>query len=112
MGKIRAYALDKQYALILPDQDILTALYGDRVKLLDAMIYNLSDRALTLYNADPTHKERNVNWVRAHSVVIHYIGKNKPRLDGYLGVLGVFCHESVAERENAAKCAQPSHTDG
>ena len=50
---IRQYALQNKAALLLPDQDILTALYGTRVKLLDSLVYNLSDRILALHNANP-----------------------------------------------------------
>ena len=95
MDAIRNYAAEKRYALMLPDQDILTALYGDKVKLLDTMIYNLSDRTLNVYNANPKHEKRDVDWVRKNSVVIHYLGKNKPWLPGYSGVLDVFYHEIV-----------------
>lgn len=95
MNAIRDYAAEKRHALVLPDQDILTALYGDKVKLLDTMIYNLSDRTLNLYNANPKHEKRDLAWVRENSVVIHYLGKNKPWLPGYSGVLDVFYHEIV-----------------
>ena len=98
INAIRTYALEKQDFLILPDQDILTALYGRRVKLLDTLIYNLSDRTLAFYNANPIHPKRDVDWVRSNSVVIHYLGKNKPWRDGYVGVLDVFYRESVASR--------------
>ena len=98
LNLIRDYALDKQSVLILPDQDILSALYGDRVKLLDPMIYNLSDRTLKLYNANPSHQKRDVDWVRRNSVVIHYLGKNKPWTEGYVGVLDIFYHESIQAR--------------
>ena len=97
MDAIRNYAAEKRYALMLPDQDILTALYGDRVKLLDTMLYNLSDRTLNAYNANPRHEKRDVDWVRKNSVVIHYLGKNKPWLPGYSGVLGGFYHEIVPQ---------------
>ena len=46
MERVRAFADEKQDVFLLPDQDILTALYGDRVHLLDSMVYNLSDRIL------------------------------------------------------------------
>lgn len=97
MADIRSYAEEKRHALMLPDQDILTALYGDKVKLLDAMIYNLSDRTLTQYNANPKHEKRDVDWVRRNSVVIHYLGKNKPWLPGYWGVLDVFYREILSQ---------------
>lgn len=80
--------------LTLPDQDILSALYGTRTILLDTLIYNLSDRVLGLYNLSPrTGQPRLVDWVRANSVIIHYCGRNKPWKENYLGILDVFYHE-------------------
>lgn len=93
LADIRAYADRRKQVFILPDQDILTALYGDQVKALDTMRYNLSDRVFTLYNADPTHDRRGLNWVRENTVIVHYCGKSKPWKDGYNGTLGVFYDE-------------------
>ncbi len=92
---IRQYAADRQNVLLLPDQDILTALYGDKVKLLDSMIYNLSDRILKLYNADPRNEKIDLAWVRKNSVIIHYFGRNKPWHDVYAGILDVFYRETL-----------------
>ena len=86
-------ALTGRILLILPDQDILTALYGDKVKLADTMRFNLSDRILAFYNADRSHDKVDVDWVRRNSVVIHYCGKNKPWNPDYTGSLGVFYRE-------------------
>lgn len=86
--------------LLLPDQDIITALYGDKVKIADSMIYNLSDRTLALYNADLRNERRNLDWVRRNTVVIHYFGRHKPWNGKYIGVLDVFYNELInAERE-------------
>lgn len=90
---IRAYANQKQDILILPDQDILTALYGEHVKLLDRMIYNLSDRTLLAHNADLRNQKVTLTWVRQNSVIIHYFGRNKPWKARYAGILDVFYHE-------------------
>ena len=90
---IRDYTNERKRALILPDQDILTALYGDKVKLADTMRFNLSDRILAFYNADRSHDKVDVDWVRRNSAVIHYCGKNKPWNGNYTGVLGVFYRE-------------------
>lgn len=79
--------------LMLPDQDILTALYGDRIGLLDTMKYNLSDRMLLVYNSEPRHTKINLDWVRENTVVIHYYGKQKPWQDTYHGKLDVFYRE-------------------
>ena len=80
-------------ALLLPDQDILTALYGSRVKVIDSQLYNLSDRILAFYNANPAHPRHSLDWVRQHTVIIHYCGRNKPWKPGYVGVLDVFYRE-------------------
>lgn len=97
LSEIRDYTNERKHAFILPDQDILTALYGDKVKLADTMRYNLSDRILAFYNADRSHERVDLDWVRANSVVIHYCGKNKPWNDDYSGVLGVFYKELFPE---------------
>ena len=83
--------------LALPDQDILTALYGDRVHLLDSMVYNLSDRILALHNAELRNAPVDLDWVRAHTVIIHYCGRLKPWKPHYVGVLDVFYHELMEE---------------
>ena len=93
-NEICDYANKRKKSLILPDQDILTALYGDKVKVIDTLRYNLSDRILTAYNADPSHKRIDVSWVRENGVIIHYCGKNKPWKDNYVGTLGIFYQES------------------
>ncbi len=93
MKDIRDYANEKKHALILPDQDIITALYGENVKLADTMRYNLSDRILTFYNSNPRNENLNLDWVRKNSVIIHYCGKNKPWKEGYNGILDIFYKE-------------------
>lgn len=93
LEEIRSYANKKQYVLMLPDQDILTALYGDKVKLADTMRYNLSDRMLAFHNANPANEKIDLDWIRKNAVVIHYCGKNKPWTDHYMGTLGIFYQE-------------------
>ena len=91
------YVRGRKLPLFLPDQDILTALYGDRVKRICAMRYNLSDRVLSQYNAEPGRRKRDLAWVRRHTVIVHYCGRNKPWRPGYDGVLGVFYREMFAQ---------------
>lgn len=87
------------HTFILPDQDIITALYGEKVKLVDTMRYNLSDRILTFYNANPKNEKVDLEWVKSNAVVIHYCGKNKPWKDGYVGILDVFYKELCPSKE-------------
>ena len=94
MEAICSYA--DQQRLFLPDQDILSALYGDRVKLADTLLYNLSDRILAIHNAEHPLHPLDLNWVRQNAVIIHYCGRNKPWKKDYTGKLGIFYQELLA----------------
>lgn len=85
----------EQYGKVftLPDQDIISALYGHRTGMLDTLRYNLSDRILNVNNANPLNTHIDVDWVRQHGVIVHYCGKNKPWKENYHGVLDVFYDE-------------------
>ena len=91
------YVRERKLPLFLPDQDILTALYGDRVKLICSMRYNLSDRVLDRYNANRRLRDRDEDWVRRNTVIIHYCGRSKPWKPGYTGQLGIFYREIFAD---------------
>jgi lipopolysaccharide biosynthesis glycosyltransferase len=91
--EVMQYAAKRGPLFTLPDQDIITALYGSRTVLLDTMIYNLSDRILSLYNADPHNVMLDADWVRDNTVIVHYCGKNKPWKKNYLGALDCFYFE-------------------
>ena len=78
--------------LWLPDQDIISGVYGKRIKLVDAMVYNLSERLLIFYNIHPQSEEEPItlDWIRENTSIIHYCGDNKPWGDKYIGKLDVF----------------------
>lgn len=99
LEQLRQYAAGHKYSLILPDQDILTALYGDRVKLVDTLRFNLSDRILNFYNANHPQEKKDLDWVRQNTAIVHYCGKNKPWNEGYTGALGVFYRELYENTE-------------
>lgn len=101
-SEIAEYVKRYKRHLTLPDQDIITALYGDKIGLLDTMVYNLSDRMLAIYNADISHKKRDINWVRENTVIIHYYGKQKPWKNSYMGILDVFYKEIRDKLESGA----------
>lgn len=87
----------KKQMFILPDQDILTALYGEHVKLIDNLKYNLSDRTLLAYNADPRNIAIDDCWIRENTAIIHYFGRNKPWKKNYPGLLDMFYNEIEKE---------------
>ena len=83
--------------LILPDQDIISSLYGTKILALDPFRYNMTE---VLYKQhSPFEKSLTLDWIRNNSVVIHYCGRNKPWKSNYLGELDLFYHETVSHME-------------
>lgn len=100
--EILDFVMDKKNFLVLPDQDIISALYGDKIKIVDTMKYNLSDRMLHAHNSDIRNKKIDIDWVRKNSVVIHYYGKQKPWKKPYFGILNIFYDELKKEEKRHA----------
>lgn len=96
--EIMRYVRKQKNFLALPDQDIITAVYGGKIGLLDTMKYNLSDRMLSFYNSAPQNERRDLSWVREHTVIIHYYGKQKPWDSTYHGRLDIFYKELRSEK--------------
>lgn len=94
LKEVISFVKKKGDYFFLPDQDVITALYGHKVQLADSMIYNLSDRLLQLWMMKPDRPRDLLEWVREHTVIVHYCGKNKPWQTGYHGELGVFYEEA------------------
>lgn len=104
LADIRDYAEQYRRRLILPDQDILTGLFGDKALVLDSRVYNMTDRLFVRCAALPAER-LTLDWVRQNTVVVHYLGKPKPWQKNYIGPLGVFYKEELAltqaEKEEA-----------
>lgn len=79
--------------LVLFDQDVLTALYGDKTKLVDYRKYNLSERMMNFYNLRNPKSRIDLDWVKKNSVIIHYCGRMKPWKGKYIGCLDCFYRE-------------------
>lgn len=95
MERICQTARKKMRTFLLPDQDLLTVMHGEHIKLVDTMRYNLSDRLLAYHNANPLNVPLDLQWVRDNCVIVHYYGRNKPWKEGYSGILDVFYRENV-----------------
>jgi lipopolysaccharide biosynthesis glycosyltransferase len=98
-GMVLEYIRKHKKVLMLPDQDVLSALYGSKTLLVDSLRYNLSERFLrdTNLRLFPGGEKVDLEWIRQHSVIVHYCGRNKPWKPRYSGSLGVF-YQEVAEK--------------
>ena len=95
--KIFDFIEKKGSSFILPDQDIIMGIYGDRIRLVDTLKYNLSDRILKLNNMTGGRRRLTLMDVAQNTSIIHYCGRSKPWKKYYNGRLGVFFETAVKE---------------
>lgn len=82
--KIFAYVREHGDELILPDQDILNALYGKRILPLEAELYNYDCRRYETYLLKSAGC-MDMDWVMRNTVLLHFCGKRKPWTHSYSG---------------------------
>lgn len=74
--------------LVLPDQDVLNALYGERTLELDDAVWNYDARNFNTYLLR-SGGDCDLDWVLGHTAILHFCGKTKPWQPGYLHRFGV-----------------------
>lgn len=82
--ELMAFVQAHRSELILPDQDVLNAMYGDKVVKLDDSLYNYDARWYEVYRV-VSGGEKELNWVMRNTVILHFCGKNKPWHKSFTG---------------------------
>lgn len=80
--------------LMLPDQDVISGMYANKILPLDPYVYNMTEKLLNQRYFLPHINER---WIKDNSVIIHYCGKNKPWNKNYKGILNKFYNKYVKD---------------
>ena len=93
--KVINFMKSKKNKLLLPDQDVVATLFGDKIKLVDELKYNLGERTWKLYNLNNPKNKIILKWIRKNTVIIHYYGRNKPWNKDYIGTLDCFYKKVV-----------------
>lgn len=70
--------------LILPDQDIINALYSEAIKNIDEIRFNYDARFYRYYKVVSNGKY-DMDYVIHHTSIIHFCGKKKPWQKNYTG---------------------------
>lgn len=70
--------------LIMPDQDVLNALYAQKIKSVDEKLYNYDARYYNLYRLI-SDGSCDMDFVIKHTVILHFCGKKKPWHKNYSG---------------------------
>lgn len=74
--------------LLLPDQDILNALYSERILPLDDVLWNYDARNYSNYLLR-SGGICDIHWVMEHTAILHFCGKEKPWKPKYLHRFGI-----------------------
>ena len=86
-GEIFAYVERHARELVLPDQDVLNALYGERTLELDDAVWNYDARNFNTYLLR-SGGECGLDCVLGHTAILQFCGKSKPWQPGYLHRFG------------------------
>ena len=82
---------NNRYKMMLPDQDIISCLYGNKAIILDDIIYNLGEKNFRQRRL--VDKNMNIDFVEDNVKIIHYYGRNKPWNKNYRGILNKYYNE-------------------
>lgn len=90
--------------LLLPDQDILNVLYGDRILPLEDVLWNYDARNYSNYLLR-SGGIWDINWVIEHTAILHFCGREKPWNSNYRRRFGILYRHymQLAKRDNAVK---------
>ena len=97
---IFAYVEQNRALLVLPDQDVLNGLYGERILELDEKLYNYDARKYNGYLL-ASQGEADMDYVIANTRILHFCGKRKPWNKAYVGRFGVLYKHYM---QLAARC--------
>ena len=68
--------------MMLPDQDVLNALYGESIYPLDDLIWNYDARRYR-YNYVRSGGKATADWIMGHTAILHFCGRAKPWKESY-----------------------------
>lgn len=89
---IYRFVEENRTKLVMPDQDILNALYAKSIKSLDELYYNY-DARYYLYYKLTSNGSFDMDRVINDTVILHFCGKKKPWNKKYTGVfLSLYKH--------------------
>lgn len=75
--EIFEYVKKNRQLLVLPDQDVINSLYGDRILSVDESLWNYHAGKYSEYLL-ASAGEKDLNWVAQNTAILHYCGKRKP----------------------------------
>lgn len=98
-AEVFRFVEEHEKTLLLPDQDVLNAMYGRRIVPLEDVIWNYDARNYGTYMLR-SEGLCDINWVLKHTAILHFCGKAKPWKPHYIYRFGaLYLHYmQLAER--------------
>lgn len=81
-NEVFQYVEKHKNELLLPDQDVLNALYGSKVHAIDDALWNYDARNYSNYLLR-SGGVRDTSWVMEHTSILHFCGRAKPWKPNY-----------------------------
>ena len=96
------YVREHRKGLILPDQDVLNAMYGERILPVEDVRWNYDARYYSSYLLRSAG-EYDLGWVMQNTSILHFCGKEKPWKPKYIHRFGILYRHymQLARRETA-----------
>lgn len=82
--EIYRFVQENRSKLIMPDQDILNALYSKQIKNIDEKLYNYDARYYSYYKLT-SNGVCDMEYIINNTVILHFCGKRKPWDNQYSG---------------------------
>lgn len=93
-----AFVREHEHELLLPDQDVLNAMYGDRILPLDDAVWNYDARNYNNYLLRSSGV-CDAAWVMEHTSLLHFCGRAKPWKPGYFYRFGMLYRHYMRQAE-------------
>lgn len=104
------FVRENKAMLLLPDQDVLNGLYGERILPIDETRYNYDARKFQEYLL-ASQGEKDLDWVMRNTSILHFCGRRKP-WNAHLGrFAALYKHYAALEARYAAADAPHSDPD-
>lgn len=81
--EVFAFIRQHRLGMLLPDQDVLNALYEEDILQIPDVIWNYDARHYSTYKMN-SDGAANVSWVIANTSILHFCGRAKPWKEPYL----------------------------
>lgn len=104
-GEIFDYVKEHGKELLLPDQDVLNALYGRRTMGLDDAVWNYDTRNYNTYLLRSAGV-CDMDWVMKNTSILHFCGRSKPWQKGYIHRFGILYKHYIELTRRYISCTE------